>query len=273
VEEKFGFPLYFGPCKGRIHSRYRYPSFIDAISDCHQLLSHPECQVLLDGRNRVGIVRLKRQNEEVEVVLKEFRSQGVNKLKSLFLPSKALRAWKGAVTLVEREIDTPFPIAYLEKRKRGFLDQSFYLAEKIDEAEEIRSLFLNASPEKLQPLLVSLASHLSFCHQNGILHRDLSDGNILVKKDEKGKIKFYLLDTNRIRFPKKINILRRIKNLIRLGVPRQFQSFFLKQYLGDHRFHGFLWLWYRMNKIIYTWHVAFKKKLRLRQLANKLKIQ
>jgi len=271
VEEKYGFPLYFGPSKGRIHSRYRYPSFIDAISECHQLLNKPECQILLDGRNRVGAIMIKRQDQEVGVVLKEFKSQGVNKLKSLFLPSKALRAWKGAVTLIERGIDTPFPIAYLERRKGGFLDQSFYLAEKIDKAEEIRSVFLNASPERLKPLLVSLANYLSVCHQNGMLHRDLSDGNILVKKDEKGKIRFYFLDTNRIKFPKKMNTLRRIKNLIRLGVPSQYQSFFLKQYLGEHR--RFLWLWYRMNKEIYTGYVVFKRKLRLRQLAQKLKIQ
>jgi serine/threonine protein kinase len=219
----------------------------------------------------VGIVRIRHQDKEVGVVLKEFKSRGINKLKSLFLPSKALRAWKGAVNLVEKGIDTAFPIAYVEKRKGGFLDQSFYLAEKIDEAEEIRSLFLKASPEKLQPLLVSLTNYLSVCHQKGVLHRDLSDGNILVKKDEKGKIRFYFLDTNRIRFPKKINTLRRIKNLIRLGVPSPYQSFFLKQYLGEHR--RFLWFWYRMNKEIYTGYVAFKRKLRLRQLAQKLKIQ
>ena len=271
VEEKSGFPLYFGPCQGRIHSRYRDPSFIDAISDCGQLLNQPECQILLEGRNRVGVVSIKRQDEEVEVVLKEFQSRGVNKLKSLFLPSKALRAWKGSVNLIERGIDTPFPIAFLEKRKRGFLDQSFYLTEKIEEAEEIRFLFRRASPEKLKPLLVALANHLSVCHQKGVLHRDLSDGNILVKEDEKGKSRFYFLDTNRIRFPRKINLLRRVKNLIRLGVPAPYQSFFLKQYLGEN--HRFLWFWYRINKIIYTSYVAFKRKLRLRQLAQKLKIQ
>ncbi|NIM91266.1 MAG: hypothetical protein GTO17_09995 [Candidatus Aminicenantes bacterium] len=271
MEEKSGFPLYFGTCQGRIHSQYRDPSFIDAISDCGQLLNQPECQILLEGRNRIGVVRIKRQDEEVEVVLKEFKSRGVNKLKSLFLPSKALRAWKGAVNLIERGIDTPFPIAFLEKRKRGFLEQSFYLAEKIEEAEEIRSLFLKSSPEKLKPLLTGLADHLSVYHQKGVLHRDLSDGNILVKEDEKGKTRFYFLDTNRIRFPRKISLLKRVKNLIRLGVPLPFQSFFLKQYLGEDR--RCLWFWYRANKVIYTCYVAFKRKLRLRQLAQKLKIQ
>ena len=271
MEEKNGFPLYFGSCRGRIHSRYRDPSFIDAISDCDQLFNQPQCQILLDRRNRVGVVRIRSQDEEVAVVLKEFKSRGVNKLKSLFLPSKAYRAWKGSLNLIERGIDTPFPIAYLEKRKRGFLSQSFYLTEKIEEAEEIRSRFLKASLEKLQPLLVSLANHLSVCHRKGVLHRDLSDGNILVKKDEKGKTRFYFLDTNRIRFPRRINLLRRVKNLIRLGVPSSYQSFFLKQYLGENRL--FLWFWYRINKIIYTSYVAFKRKLKLRQLAQKLKIQ
>jgi len=273
LKRELGLPLCFGSFKGWIHPSYNHPSFLEEISDCHQLLRQPQCQILHKARNRVGIVRLKNKDEETEVVIKEFKTQGVNKLKSLFLPTKALKAWKGAMILVEKGIDTPFPIACLEKRKGGFLDQSFYLAEKINEVEEIRTLFLNSSQEKLRPLLITLARCLSHCHRKGVLHRDLSDGNILVKEDEEGKFRFYFIDTNRVRFPKKIGRLRRIKHLIRLGIPPSFQPFFLKQYLGNIRVSKPLWLWYRMNKIIYTGYVAFKKKIRLKQIARKLKIQ
>jgi len=274
VKAELSLPLFLGSFKGWIHPDYIHPPFIEAISDSHRLLRQPHCQILLETRNRVGVVRLKLQNEkEAEVVIKEFKTQGVNKLKSFFLPSKASKAWKGAVALVERGINTPFPVACLEKRKGGFLDQSFYLAERIREAREIRSLFLNTSAGQIRPLLESLARYLSFCHGRGMLHRDLSDGNILVNTEKEGKFRFYFIDTNRIRFPKKIGLLKRIKNLTRLGIPPPFQPFFLEQYLGSHRFYPLLRLWYRMNKKIYTWFVAFKRKLKLRQLAQKLKIQ
>lgn len=274
LKGKSGLPLRLGSFRGWIHPSYNHPPFIEAISDCHRLLSLPQCQILLERRNRVGIVPLKLQDKKkAEVVIKEFKTQGIDKIKSLFLPSKALRAWKGATALVEEGIDTSFPIAYLERRKKGFLDESFYLAEKLSGAEEIRYSFLNYSSEKLRPLLKSLAHHLSHCHRKSVLHRDLSDGNILVKMENDRKFRFYFIDTNRIRFPSKLSLLRRIKNLIRLGIPPHFQHFFLEQYLGSSRFSRFLWFWYRANKIIYTWFIALKRKLRLRQLAQKLKIQ
>jgi serine/threonine protein kinase len=118
-----------------------------------------------------------------------------------------------------------------------------------------------------------LSQYLSTCHKKGILHRDLSDGNILVKKDESGKLRFYLIDTNRIRIKKRIGLLSGLKSLVRLGVPFDFQRFFLEHYLGATHVKRFYWFWYRINKSLYSNFVELKKKLRLRQLAQKLKIQ
>jgi serine/threonine protein kinase len=209
----------------------------------------------------------------VDVVIKEFRSRGVIKLKSLFLSGKAYRAWQGGMALKEKEIDTPPPAAYLEKRKGLFLDESFFLTERVSDVQEIRFLFLRFSSEELRDLLASLGPHLSFCHQKGVLHRDLSDGNILVKKDKSGEFRFFLIDTNRIRIKKRITPLKRIKNLIRLGVPAEHQRYFLERYLEEDRVKRFLWFWYRFNKMVYSNTIKLKKKLRLRQLARKLKIQ
>ncbi|MFB0566365.1 MAG: lipopolysaccharide kinase InaA family protein [Candidatus Aminicenantaceae bacterium] len=273
MEKELSLPLNVGSFKGWIHPDYNYPPFIEAISDCQRLLKQRDSRILHEGRNRVGVVRLKnKNNENADVVIKEFKIQGVNKLKSLLLPSKALRAWKGAVSLLERRIDTPFPIACLERRKKGFVDQSYYLAEKVEEVKEIRYLFLNSPVSKIRPLVESLSRYLFVCHEKGILHRDLSDGNILVKED-KGKFRFYFIDTNRIRFPKRIRPLSRIKNLVRLGIPSQIQPLFLDKYLGSVPVKRSLWFWYKMNKIMYTSFVEFKKKLKLRELSHKLKIQ
>ena len=273
-KKAFGQSLVLPHYKGRIQGGYNKSEFIQAISDCRALLSDPETDILLDSRNRIGAVTLPFSGQEkVDVVIKEVRTRGVNKLKSLFLPGKALRAWRGGMALAEKGIDTPPPVAYFEKRKVLFLSQSFFLTERINGVQEIRYLFLGLPPKELQEVLVSLGQYFSLCHRKGILHRDLSDGNILVKKEESGEYRFYLIDTNRVRIKKRIKPLKRIKNLIRLGVPPKLQRYFLDQYSGKGRVKGFHWFWYRFNKKVYANYVELKKKLRLRQLARKLKIQ
>ena len=273
-KKESGQPLILHPYKGRIQEAYYHPDFIQAISDCHKLLNDPETEILLDSRNRVGVVALPLQGQKkMDVVIKGFRTRGVNKLKSLFLSGKAFRAWQGGMALKEREIDTPPPVAYLEKRKRFFLDESFFLTERVSDVQEIRFLFLELPSGELRDLLVSLSRYLSLCHKRGILHCDLSDGNILVKKLKSGEFRFYLIDTNRIRIKRRIGPLKRIKNLIRLGIPPEHQRYFLEQYSGQDQVKGFFWLWYRFNKMVYSNTIKLKKKLRLRQFARKFKIQ
>jgi serine/threonine protein kinase len=274
VNKEFGQPLDLPPFKGRIQPAYNMPQFIQAISDCQDLLKNSETEILLDSRNRVGAISLPLESgKTVDTVIKEFRAGGINRLKSLLLRGKAFRAWQGGMTLVEKGIETPPPVAYLEKRKRRFLGQSYFLTERVSGAREIRYLFLELKPSDLRGLLEPLGKYLSRCHERGVLHRDLSDGNILVKEAESGEFRFYLIDTNRVRIKGRIKRLKGIKNLIRLGVPRIYQRFFLGQYLGKQRVNVFLLSWYRFSKWAYTGYVELKKKLRLRQLARKLKIQ
>ena len=177
------------------------------------------------------------------------------------------------MALIERGIDTPPPVAYLERKKGIFLNESFFLAERISGVEEIRFLFTRLLPAKLQKLMASLSQHLSLCHKKGILHHDLSDGNILVRREKSGEYRFYLIDTNRIRIKRRIGLLTGIKNLVRLGIPSELQRPFLDQYLGATPIKKFIWFWYKMNKMTYSNFIELKKKLRLRQLAQKLKIQ
>lgn len=274
MKKEFGLSLFLPPLRGKIQAGYNHPYFLKAISDCHRLINERKTEVLLEGRNRVAVVVLPRADgTKAAIVIKEFHSIGVNRLKNVFLPGKAFKSWQGACALVERGIETPPPVAYLEKRKGLFLEQSFFLAERIIGFQEIRFLFRQLPSSELRQLLAALSQYLSFCHKQGILHHDLSDGNILVRRDERGEFRFYFVDTNRIKVKRRIGLLKKIKNLIRLGIPPEFQRFFLEQYLGTGRVKGFLWFWYRINKIAYTQFVALKKKLRLRKLSRKLKIQ
>lgn len=266
--------MWLPPFRGRVNSSYDHPRFLEAVTNCENLLNGPYCEILHEGRNRVGVVSLPRKDgTRADIVIKEFHARGANKLRSIFLPGKASKAWTGAHRLLEREIGTPFPVAYLEERRRFSLRRSYYLSERIEAVEEVRSLFRSLPPQELESLLLALARCLSNCHQRCVLHRDLSDGNILVRKSNQSHYQFFLIDTNRIRVKRHINLLSRVKNLIRLGVPPWAQRFFLSRYLGNHSVKTFIWLGYRFHKLCYSWYIKMKKKFRLKQIARRLRIQ
>jgi serine/threonine protein kinase len=268
------FPLELGEYRGRITAAYNDPLILQDLRSPAGLWSRPGTEVLIDKRNRVGIIRLAfSSGRPAEMALKEYSSRGINGLKSFILPSKAAKAWRGALALRQKGLATAQPVAYLEKRRHGRVRESFFLAESIRSAEEVRHLFRRLPPDDLKALLASLARHLSLCHDRGILHRDLSDGNVLVRKEPDGGLTFLLLDTNRIRLRKKIGGMARARNLIRLGVSPANQKSFLREYFCPRPLSKAAWLWYKMNKAVFSGYIGLKKKLRLRRIARKLGIQ
>jgi hypothetical protein len=134
-------------------------------------------------------------------------------------------------------------------------------------------LFRQLPHEELSPLLRELARYLARCVSSGILHRDLSDGNVMVDKKVSERFRFYLLDTNRIRIRRHVGTFRGIKSLIRLGIPPELQRLFLTEYLSPSPVKSIHWLWYRLNKSCFTGYIRFKQLLRLKRLAERLKIQ
>ncbi|MFQ6083030.1 MAG: lipopolysaccharide kinase InaA family protein [Candidatus Aminicenantia bacterium] len=263
-----------GQYVGCIHNQYNYPVFLEQIADCNSLLNQPECRILLDSRNKIGSIKLKVENDKYkEIVIKKFSSCGLNKIKSLFFPSKTAKSWRAANRLLELEIPTSFPVAFLEKRDLGFLKEGFFITEELNDVQEIRHLFRSSNfSHRMKQLISSLANYIIVCHKRGVLHLDLSDGNLLVSEED-GNFKFYLIDVNRIKFKRNIRLLSRIKNLIRLGIPPAYQKFFLKKYLGQEKLPKFYWWWYKINKNIYWQNIQIKKKLKLRKIARLLKIQ
>jgi serine/threonine protein kinase len=260
------------PFKGRILPDYNEPTILEALEDCDALLKG--ARILEASRNKVGVCTLPdKDGVAIEFVVKKFRIRGVDKWKSLVLPSKAQKAWQGSLALVERGFPTPLPVAYLERRESFFLERSYFITEFVPNLEEVRGLFRTHSPEELTPLLRDLAKFLARCVRSGILHRDLSDGNVLLERQSGGLVRFFLLDTNRIRTKKRVGSLRGIKSLIRLGIPPDLQRFFLEEYLFQSPVKRIHWFWYQVNKSCFTGYIRLKKFLRLKKLAQMLKIQ
>jgi hypothetical protein len=310
-------PLSLPPFKGEIAEPYATPEFLSLLADPASLLAGPGAEVLLDGRNKVAAAKVALgERGQIDIVVKSFGSRGLTKLKSLVQPSKAAKAWRGARALVAAGFRTAPPIAYLERRTGGFVSESFFVAGRLAGPLEIRGLLRELPREKLEPLLAALAGELARAHAAGLLHRDLSDGNILVEgrafaaevdlrakpgapDDSVGKadlvvaddsvdpvvtaavesdgpaFRFFFLDTNRIRVRRRLGAASRARNLVRLGVPPDLRLFFLKRYAAAAArplSFGFA-LRYGLAKGTFTGWIRLKKKLRLKTLARKLKIQ
>jgi len=263
------------PYRGEIVDSYALPEMLAALACPKRLMDEVGAETLAEGRNRVVAVSLRLGSLATSnLVLKEFSAFGIPKLKTLGRPSKAEKAWRGALALDRAGFETPRPVAFLEKRIRGMIEESYFVAERVSGSREIRGLFRELSADELRPLLAGLARVLFAAHEKGIFHRDLSDGNILVSVGADG-FRFCFLDTNRVRFRKRIGTLTRAKNLIRLGVPLPLRSLFLAEYAAaGRRPPGRLFVfWYRLTKAAFTSWIRVKKALRLKKLARKLKVQ
>jgi hypothetical protein len=261
-----------GEYRGAIAADHADQDFLKALSE--PLLLMAGGHVFHSGRNRLAAVAPAALGSRTrEAVLKQFRPRGAYKLKTLAFPSKALKAWRGAAALIEKGIPTPLPLAYLERRKGGLVIEGYFLTEKISEVQEVRHLFRSLAGQELDGLLRALAAFLRKAHGRGILHKDLSDGNVLAGADGRGGTTFYVLDTNRVRVKKRIGLLRAAGNLVRLGIPRPAQRSFLSYYWPDRPVPRLFAAWYRLRKKWYAGMVSFRKRLGLRKLARKLGLQ
>jgi len=160
---------------------------------------HVSGQVLYRGRNELRIF----ETQSGPVVVKRFRTPHIiNRIAYTFLrPSKARRSYEYARVLLHRGISTPHPVGYLEEYAGGVLARSFYVSRYASEARSLRPYLdgTQTDPDILRELAVFIAE----MHAQGVLHLDLSPGNILMESLPSG-VQFSLVDINRMRFARDI---------------------------------------------------------------------
>ncbi len=266
-----------GRFRGEIDDLASSIEFEAAVLRLPDIIRDSRLEILQSGRNLVvGLALPLGQSRSVSCVVKSYRSAGLQRLKTLFSASKAAKAWRGAKALEAAGIETPAPLAYLERRSGGTVEESYFVARRIPSLPEIRALFQNPAPaDGLRPLLSALAASVAALHRAGLLHRDLSDGNILVRENEGGGFGFIYLDTNRVRARRRLGASVRARNLVRLGIPPAERMFFLRKYaeargekLGPVFVH-----FYKEAKLAFSTWLRVKKALRLKKAARALRIQ
>lgn len=112
---------------------------------------------------------------------------------------KGQRAFDYPTILLSKGINTPQPIAYIEQRSWGMLGYSYFISVQCNYPHLMYELG-DATPQLYERMAPAFAHYTAMMHQQGILHRDYSPGNILWKEDETGCFHFSIIDINRMSF-------------------------------------------------------------------------
>jgi serine/threonine protein kinase len=161
-----------------------------------------------------------------DLVIKSFKKPSLlKKLIYKFLPSKAKRSYEYSLNLKEF---APTPIGYIEFYKVGFLEDSYFISEKFEYDFTIREPLLDESFPDKENIFKKFALFTFKLHSNGILHKDYSPGNILIKK-EKDEYIFKVVDVNRMEF-RELNKQDRLKNFDKLWAKDKDLVIMIKEY-------------------------------------------
>lgn len=150
-----------------------------------------------------------------------------------FRPSKAKRSYEYALKLIERQINTPQPVAYVENRKNGLLAGSYYVSIYKEHSGTLREL-RNHTLEEKRDLASAFARFTAEIHENAILPLDYSPGNILYEKTG-DEYRFCLVDLNRMRFMP-VDLQTGAYGLRRLWGKEETIAFIAREYAGLRKF-------------------------------------
>jgi serine/threonine protein kinase len=196
--------------------------FISSINDCFE----KEGNELFRGRNTIKRYFV----EGYDIAVKSFRKPIlINRIIYTFIrKSKARRSYEHAFLLLEKGIKTPSPIAYIEEKKNGLLNRSYYICIYDKKSSYIRRQ-MSCREDDGKKFEKQLAIYIAELHGKGILQKDLSPGNIMFYEED-GHFQFSLIDINRMKFMSDIPLKTRYKNFKRLTKDKEIITHIAEEY-------------------------------------------
>ena len=203
IEKYLGGPLHYHRSWSRFLNMFRFVKQVGTFDRWN------EGTVIFERRNTLRLTD--------GVVVKRFAVPNIGKgfIYGLICKSKARRSYEYALRMSNL---TPAPIAYREVRICGILRESFYACEASACTRTFNELIGAPTYPHRQEILAAIGRFTATLHQQGILHRDYSGGNILFNEDGS---RVEVIDLNRIRFCKHLSREQRLRNFERLNIDRE----------------------------------------------------
>lgn len=249
-----------GPYTGQIAADYRDPEIISQFEKMPDLLAGPSISLLSTGRNAICKVTLSLRGNPLVLVIKRFGRE--NLLKNLVdrkRGSKARRTWLAARRLKERGVGTPTPVGFLEKWEGSCLLESYYISEFVPEVvsfkhELIRLFKEDPNCTRFMDLLKTVARAVAGMHREGLVHNDLGNQNILLRRSGEGWGEIFFLDLNRARISENPSMRQRARDLSRIKLPSDLLRVFIEMYFDPGKPPEDFRRWERIFRRLYGWH-------------------
>ncbi len=226
----------------------------------------PAGSVLRNARNVIWKIADPRGGESPLVAKKPVRIPFHKRLLDRHKPSKGLRSWSGTSELLRRGVAAAPPVAYIESRDRSDPAANYFICGHVAAECTARELALALPAAEFlgvveDQALQQLADFLLRMHAGGIFFRDLSGGNILIRRDGDGTLDFVLIDTGRLRaYNLPLPLGDRIADLVRVcnKMQPEVRERFLSCYM---RTLGRLSWWQRFSFARYDMQVSMKRRV------------
>ncbi len=176
--------------------------------------------------------------------------------------SKAKRSFENANFLIANGFGTPEPIAYFEYFNGVGLQKSFYVSVHLKCDLTFRELISNTTYPEREIIIKEFTKFTYLLHEKGILFKDHSPGNTLIKKIN-NTYGFYLVDLNRMDF-KTLTFEERIRNFARLTPKKEMVEIMSAEYalLTGENFSKVLDLMWKETE---AFQAKFQRKKRLKK--------
>lgn len=226
------------------------------------------------GRNYLYRATLESPAGRIEVVVKQFRNQGLRaRLLRRWRGSKAERSFRAARDFQAAGLPTPSALLLVESARPD--GPSFFVSRYLDGLVEARYILRAANRGREREefpdvdfgaFLGASGKVLRRMHDAGFFHRDLSIGNLLVAvaaSAERAGTDLYLVDLNRARRQRRLGLSQRTRDLCRLAlfVPEH-RELFLAGYWGEGHVSWLRRACYLCYHHGFHFRINAKKKLR-----------
>lgn len=235
-------------------------------------------RVLSRGRHKVVVLDFSIGNSTQSAAVKSFGLQQPWKDRyDKNRGSKAARSYIAARFLESHNIQTPRPLAYLERWEKNKLVDAYYLSTYIAELSSFKTKLADIYESRgpcinLVNLLKDVGTAMRAMHNAGFYHKDLGNQNIeLLKDPDNKKEKVFFLDLNRSRIRKKLSLKERASDFSRLKIPSAFLEVLTQIYFDSPvpaEFRREL-LWHRRKFLLWEKSRKFRHPIKYYYLENK----
>ena len=230
-----------GNYQSQVADAFQLPKVIAQLTNISALLNNSQTQRLSNGPDYVVKTQLLIDEQPIDITIKVFKHQ--NWLKDWYdwrNGSKAKRSYDAARFLQDKGVNTPAPIAWLERWSGKRLLESYYVClfePGISFRDALSDIYYNQRDNApLMDLLHLVAPAIRTMHDAGFMHGDMGNQNILLPRNESNAwLAPQFIDLNRAKYSNEpLTLQQRAFDLARIALPGAYLKIF-KTIYNNHQ--------------------------------------